>query len=135
MTTATPIQAYATVDEADEYLEIKTDWQSLTDEVKEDALLWGRYFIDANFDCTVDMDLIDDEVKLANSLLAYDYYIQGDLFFDNQRVVSSKKVVAGKVESEKTYSNYSKDSANSYSKVKAILMGVCNSTKGSLKRV
>lgn len=135
MTTATPIEAYATVAEADVFLALKSDWLALTDVVKLDALLWGRYFIDSNFDCVVDMTAIDEEVKYANSLLAYDYFYQGDLFFDNQRVVKSKKVVAGKVESERTYASISRDGPSSMSKVVAILKSVCNRTSGALVRV
>lgn len=135
MTDATPIQAYATDVEADSYLSLKEDWLDLDSEIKDDALLWGRYFIDTNFDCTIDMDDIDDEVKYANSLLAYDYFIQGDLFFDNERVVKQSKVVAGKVEVEKTYSSIAKTGPNSMSKVIAILKNVCNSSMGSLVRV
>ena len=135
MTTATVTQSYATIQEADSYLSIHDDWLDLDDDVKTDALLWGRYFIDSNFDCVVDMDDIDEEVKYANSLLAYDYNVQGDLFFDNQRVVKSKKVVAGKVESERTYSSISRDGPGSMSKVVAVLKSVCNRTSGALVRV
>lgn len=134
-TAATPTQAYATVVEADAFLDLKTDWLDLDNDVKEDALLWGRYFIDINFDCTVDMDAIDEEVKYANSLLAYDYFVQGDLFFDNQKAVKRKEVVAGKVESIKEYFTQSTDGPNSYSKVVAILKNVCNQSRGSLVRV
>ena len=135
MTTATLTQSYATIAEADAYLALKSDWLALTDPVKTDALLWGRYFIDVNFDCVIDMDDIDDEVKYANSLLAYDYFNQGDLFFDNQLVLKEKKVVAGKVEVEKVWKSHSKDGPNSMSKVVAILKSVCNKSTGSLVRV
>lgn len=135
MTTATPIEAYATPAESDQYLAIHDDWIALTNEVKLDALLWGRYFIDVTFDCVIDMDAIDEEVKYANSLLAYDYFIQGDLFFDNQQVVKQKKVVAGKVETEKTFQTSSKTGPASYSKVVAILKPVCSKVHGTLKRV
>jgi len=135
MTDATPTQAYATDVEADDYLSLHEDWLDLDSEVKDDALLWGRYFIDSNFNCTIDMDDIDDEVKYANSLLAYDYFVQGDLFFDNQDSIKIKKVVAGKVEVEKTYVSGTKDRPNSMSKVMAILKNVCSSSTGSLVRV
>lgn len=135
MTVATPTQAYATVAEADAFLDNNETWLDLDSEVKEDALLWGRYFIDVNFDCTVDMTAIDEEVKYANTLLANDYTVQGDLFFDNQKVVKRKEVVAGKVETVKEYFSHSKDGPNSYSKVVAILKTVCNATRGSLVRV
>ena len=135
MTTATPVQSYATAAEADAYLPLKEDWLDLDDDVKDDALLWARYFIDVNFDCVVDYSAIDDEVKYATSLLAYDYFIQGDLFFDNKKNVKSKKVVAGKVETETDYGYARTEQPNSLSKVIAILKTVCNHSKGSLVRV
>lgn len=134
MTTATLTQSYATIAEADVYLAINSDWLALTDLVKTDALLWGRYAIDTNFNCVVDYSDIDEEVKYANSLLAYDYFIQGDLFFDNQTIVSKKLVKAGKVETEKTYQFSSKEKPNSFSKVVAILAPICSETAGRLKR-
>lgn len=135
MTTATPTQSYATEAEADIYLAIHEDWLDLDSEVKEDALLWGRYYIDANFDCVVDYSAISDEVKYANSLLAYDYFIQGDLFFDNKKNVKSKKVDADGVLVETDYGYAKADQPNSLSKVVAILKTVCNHSKGGLVRV
>ncbi len=135
MVDPTPLQSYATETEADTFLEIHEDWLDLDSPVKEDALLAARYYIDVNFNCTIDMDAIDEEVKYANSLLAYDYFIQGDLFFDNQQVVKQKKVVAGKVETEKEYSSRSKDKPNSYTKVTGVLKGICTANRGSLTRV
>jgi hypothetical protein len=135
MTTATPTQTYATALEADAFLELHEDWLDLDDTVKIDALLWGRYYIDANFDCVVDYDAISEEVKYATSLLAYDYFIQGDLFFDNKKNIKSKKVVAGKVKTETDYDYARADKPNSLSKVIAILKTVCNHSNGSLTRV
>lgn len=135
MATATPTQTYTTVTEADAFLELHEDWLDLDSPVKEDALLWGRYYIDANFDCVVDYDDISEEVKYATSLLAYDYFIQGDLFFDNKKNIKSKKVVAGKVETETDYGYARADKPNSLSKVIAILKTVCNHSKSSLVRV
>lgn len=135
MATATATQSYATVSEADTFLELHEDWVDLDEPIKTDALLWGRYYIDANFDCVVDYDAISEEVKYANSLLAYDYFIQGDLFFDNQKGIKSKKVVAGDVETEKDYGYAKTDKPNSLSKVIAILKTVCNHSNGSLTRV
>jgi len=135
MTIATPTQAYATASEADAFLELHEDWLDLDEPVKLDALLWGRYYIDANFDCVIDIDAVSEEVKYADSLLAYDYFIQGDLFFENAKTILSKKVVAGKVETEKSYTYSSKEKPNSLSKVAAILKTVCNHSQGSLTRV
>lgn len=135
MTVATPIQAYATVVEADIFLANNSVWIALTNAVKEDALLWGRYFIDSNFDCVVDTDLILEEVKFANSLLANDYYAQGDLFFDNQKPIKKTFVKAGKVETEKIFGTALIDKPNSMSKVVAVLKTVCGKTTGRLTRV
>jgi len=135
MATATPTQTYATASEADAFLELHEDWVDLDEPVKLDALLWGRYYIDANFDCVVDYDDISEEVKYATSLLAYDYFIQGDLFFDNKKNIKSKKVDADGVLVEKDYGYAKADKPNSLSKVIAILKTVCNHSKGSLTRV
>ncbi len=135
MATATAIQFYATADEADVFLVLREDWTDLDSEVKDDALLWARYYIDANFDCVVDYDAISEEVKYATSLLAYDYFIQGDLFFDNKKNIKSKKVKAGQVETETDYGYSTADKPNSLSKVIAVLKTVCNHSQGSLTRV
>ena len=128
-------QAYATTAESDTYLALKTDWIDADDDVKADALLWGRYYIDANFDCEIDADDIPDEAKLSNSLLGYDYFTQGDLFFDNQSNIILKRVKAGSVESETEYSKGVTTKPNSHSKVVAIMAPICNTTYGSLVRV
>ena len=135
MTTATVTQAYATLVEANAYLSTKSDWQDGDEELTTDALLWGRYYIDLNFDCVVDYSNISDEVKFANSVLAYDYFSQGDLFFVNSSSIKRKMVKAGSVESETEYASGKTFRPNSLSKVIAILKPVCNYTKGSLVRV
>lgn len=135
MTTATTSQFYVTSIESDEFLALKEDWLDLDDEIKNDALLWGRYYIDVNFNCVIDYSNVVEEVKHANSLLAYDYFIQGDLFFDNKKNVKSKKVTAGKVKTETDYGYAKSDKPNSLSKVIAILKGVCSHSKGGLTRV
>lgn len=135
MTDLTMQQAYATVQEANIYLSLRQDWLDLDTKVKEDALLWGRYYIDANFKCDIDADAIPDEAKFANSLLAYDYFIQGDLFFDNQSNVLIKLVKAGSVETETEYQSGKTERPNSLSKVISILSVLCNHTQGTLVRV
>ena len=128
-------QAYVTVAEAKTYLALEEAWLDLDTKVKEEALLWGRYYIDANFDCVVDSDDIPDEVKFANSLLGLDYFKQGDLFFDNRDGVILSRVKAGSVESEKEYEKGIKKKPNSLSKVVAVLSAICNRTSGRLVRV
>jgi len=135
MATATPTQAYVTLTEANAYLAIKEDWQDGDEELTADALLWGRYYIDANFDCVIDYDNISEEVKFANSLLGYDYFNQGDLFFINDSSVKMKRVKAGSVESETEYTSGKTTRPNSLDKVIAILKPVCDFTKSNLVRV
>lgn len=135
MTELTVMQAYATSTESKAYLANRSDWATLDNKTKDDALLWGRYYIDANFDCVIDADAIPDEVKFANSLLAYDYFIQGDLFFDNQSNVIMKRVKAGTVETETEYQSGVHTRPNSLSKVVSILSSLCNNTQGVLVRV
>jgi len=135
MATAGVQDAYATISQSDSYLPLKDDWLDADDEVKEDALLWGRYYIDANFDCVIDYDNIDEEVVFANSLLGYDYLSQGDLFFDNQDNLILKRVKAGSVETEKEYASGTRKRPNSLSKVISILSSICNNTSGRLVRV
>lgn len=127
---------YVTVLEADVYLKNKDEWIDAEKTEKEDALLWGRYYIDANFNCgTIDMDALSDEIKFANSLLGYDYLTQGDLFFDNSPRIKLKRVKAGSVETEKEFFSSVKEKPNSLSKIIAILKPVCTYTKGKLTRV
>ena len=128
-------QAYATTAESDFYLPIREDWVDADDEIKDDALLWGRYYIDANFDCVVDADSIEEEIKFANSLLAYDYFSQGDLFFNNRDGIILSRVKAGSVESEKEYEKGITTKPNSLLKVVSVLSAVCNKTSGRLVRV
>lgn len=135
MTELTVMQAYATSIESKVYLANRGDWLTLDNKSKDDALLWGRYYIDAHFDCVVDADAIPDEVKFANSLLAYDYFTQGDLFFDNQSNVIMKRVKAGSVETETEYQSGVHTRPNSLSKVVSILSSLCNNTQGVLVRV
>lgn len=130
------MESYCTVNEADTFLPLKEDWLDADSEVKEDALLWGRYYIDANFDCVIDADAIDDRVKFANSLLAYDYFKKGDLFFDNESAIKKKRVKGGPVETEREYvSGLVNHSPDSLSKVKSILKDLCSATTSMLKRV
>ena len=126
--------AYASVAEADAFLSNDDVWLELEENVKEDALLWGRYYIDTKFTCTVDSEVIPEEFKFANTLLAKDYTLQGDLFFDNEDSVKKKFVKAGEVESETTYMSGKKSSPASVSKSIAVLHAYC-SDGSTLKRV
>ena len=135
MATVAVTQAYVTITESKTYLSLNDDWLSAEAKVKDDALLWGRYYIDANFNCVIDADNIPEEVKFANALLGYDYFNQGDLFFDNQSNIILKKVKAGSVETETEYGSSKKERPNSLSKVVSILSKLCYDTKNQLVRV
>ena len=95
---------YATLDEADTYLELNTTWSAASDEAKEDALMWARYYIEQYFDYNLDaIDTIDDEAKLANSVLAADYVTSGQLFGNSEPAIKRQKVKADVVEKEVEY--------------------------------
>ena len=66
---------YTDIDTADTYLVLKNDWLTLSNEVKQDALLNARMYIDENFyvdDVTdvSDLTLVPDALQFSSSLLA-----------------------------------------------------------------
>lgn len=107
MALATP---YCTVLEADVFLSTSSIWNSATTAEKEQALFWGRVWLDANFTCpdlALDPDNPSETVKYANALLAEDY-LDGTLT-DNENTSSGvtgvKRLMqkAGSVEQETEY--------------------------------
>ena len=97
-------EGYATVAEADLYLELDTAWLNASDETKADALMWGRYYLEDNFTYDLDnIDVIDEEAKLANSVLAADYIANGKLFGDSEAPIQSKSVKADVVSKTVVY--------------------------------
>ena len=67
---------YISVTEAEDYLEDSTAWNNATDNEKEQALFWGRVYIDTNFKCIAliaDPANPSDNIKYANALLAEDW--------------------------------------------------------------
>lgn len=130
-------EAYATVAEADAFLAGDSTWGNLSTNEKDDALLWGRYYIDDNFECFLSsLDSIPDELKYSNSLLATDFVTNGTLY--KETAVSSglkkKKVKAGDVETETEYFE-SEDSSviapPSIRKVRSVLAPICERTSGT----
>lgn len=114
---------YATVQEADVYLELDATWQAADDDVKADALMWGRYYIDSDFDYDLTViDVIDEEAKLANSILAADYVRDGKIFGDSEAAIVSKTVKADVVSKSVTYDVSKEYKPPSYGKV-VVLMG------------
>jgi len=98
--------AYVTVAEAD-LINFSTEWIALTEANKEIALSWGRIYIDANYDCTIDEDDPDDSAKHANAVFG-DYYARGILYEapdsrTEEKTTTREKVKAGSVEVEEEY--------------------------------
>jgi hypothetical protein len=124
-------EAYLTALETDLLLDTDTVWQGASDELKDIALLRGRYFIDAKFSCSTleDLEEIPDELKLANAYLASDY-ISDQTIFDSQSAVKRNLVKAGSAMSEKEYLGGYRNKPKSFDIVKSILQNLCTS-KGS----
>lgn len=128
---ALDVQAsYATIAEASVYLSEVNSWLSASNQSKQNALMWGRYYIDQNYTSTFDQSAPPTEVKFANALLASDFLTDGDLFYSNDVPVKSKTVKAGSVEVSKTYQAYSKK-PTSIGRVDAILSSVATRIGGS----
>lgn len=95
---------YATLVEANAYNIASTAWEKATDAVKQDALMFARYYIDDNWVYDLEqIDAIDEEMKLGNSILALDYLENGKLFGDSEAPIKSKSVSAGAVSQSITY--------------------------------
>ena len=101
-------EPYISSTEADEYLEDSAAWNNATDSEKDQALFWGRIYIDTNFTCSAliaDPANPSENVKYANALLAEDW-LEGTLFQgeDTRKgTMVHKRVRAGSVESQKSY--------------------------------
>lgn len=132
---------YATISEANSYLSGNDAWSALSSSQKNNYLINGRYFIDANYTCSeaVDMTAIPDEYKFANSLLA-GYDLSASLFAVTEHgdnPVTKKKVKAGDVESEVEYAgnrstSLKMGSIDKYPQVTSLLSEFCtlNSSSG-----
>ena len=117
--------AYATVDETDAYLENDSTWNAITNEAKENALLWGKYYIDERYDCVDVLDAISDELRYSNSLLAADYAATPATFKPQVQVLV-KTVQAGSVKTHKEFAATNKIVPSNSIKVKTILSKICS---------
>ena len=121
------VTPYCKTFEADSYLSSNDAWLDLDDDVKENALFWGRVYLDSNYRCVKFLqDDAPDEIKFANALLAYDY-TQGKLIKKSGTVngnVTLKRVKAGKVEVETRYNGAHKTSEQV--DVDYLLSSLCN---------
>ena len=132
------VTPYVTLAEADVYLVDRTSWEDADDDVKNNALFWGRIYIDSIYNCP---DLIDDpdnptdQIKFANALLAEDW-IQGNLLNTSgttEPTVKMKRVKAGSVESETEYLGGTVN--NPQQDVDALLSSECSKRVGIAKMV
>ena len=138
---------YATVTEANSYLSDSDEWSDLTTTEKNNHLLNGRYYIDANYSCIIETDTNGDEVipeefVYANSLLANISTINGLFNVDKTlgNAIVKKKSVAGPVESEITYAgsrstNTNLNSIDSYPQVTSLLSEYCSRSKSSMNSI
>lgn len=89
-----------------EVLLIDTElWIHKNDEQKEEALGWGRIYLDSNYTHSFTEDDIPEVILLANSLLA-NYHFTESLFdrqSTNLNPISEEEVEAGSVKSRKRY--------------------------------
>jgi len=128
-------ESYATIAEADAYLENNTAWQDATDEVKADGLLAGRYYIDITFSCDLsDVDVIPDELKYANSLLASDY-VADNTVFDSGVKIQEQEVEAEGIRSKKVFSTPKSNKPKSLNTVKGILKNLCPFSGGIVQLI
>ncbi|RLF44888.1 MAG: hypothetical protein DRN17_03615 [Thermoplasmata archaeon] len=133
MALATP---YCTIDEATDYLGESVIWEDAELIQKNNALFWGRVYLDSTYSCAI-FDETDppDEIKYANALLAEDW-LDGSLIDDGSKVsgsVKMKRVKAGSVESETEYRTGT-SGGNSQDDVDKLLSGLCKK-KGYTKFV
>ena len=110
--------SYADVAYADSVLLPDEPWASASTPDKEEALQWGRIYIDTQYACDFDEDDPNDSVKTANSELGNKHLTTA--LFDSdvaaaenvRRGLTGEKVKAGSVESSKRFDAYA-----SFSKV------------------
>ena len=100
------LTAYSTLLEANAYVGTNSVWVGSTDQVKTDALLQARYYIDYTYENTFDQELPPAEVKYASALLAISFITNGDLFFKNESPLKRKLTQAGPVTTEKEFLYY-----------------------------
>lgn len=102
------VEPYATVAEANVILGTTEPWIGSTTEQKEQALSYGKMYIDLYFSCTL-TNPVQDNVKEANALLA-NYHLTTPLFDSStvsteqsRKGLIKERVKADTVESEKQY--------------------------------
>jgi len=137
MTAISVTTAYATPIEADQYLRNSDAWLDLDIEVKEDALLQARYFIDARYDFIVEFDPSNpqDEVKYASVLLASGYTSSGVLFNTSSAGIKKKSVKAGSVDTFVEYASPLTVRPSNLKLVDSVMSPVATANTGSVNLV
>lgn len=101
------LNGYATAAESDTFLADKADWLALDDSFKDNLLSQSRYYIESEIvgDSISDSE-VTDEVKYANSLLAYDLGLGNGLYDTDSRSrnITYEKSSAGSVNDTISYS-------------------------------
>jgi len=119
---------YCDVSYADSLLVLVTPWISTTVTNKENALQWGRVYIENTYDVpvTITDSEINDALKNANAILGNEH-VQEDLFFTARNAapekgLTEKTVQATPVKSTKKYdANISSEWIDPFPQVTAIL--------------
>lgn len=112
---------FITVEEADASLVDPDNWDGGTLSEKEQALSYGRIFIEANYNCWYTEEDAPDVLKLANALLA-DAHMGKDIFVtEENKGVKRKMVKAGPVITDTMYDNYASKTSDPHPKVTALL--------------
>lgn len=130
-------ESYATLQEAEVYLEDNVAWQAAEDEVKSAGLLAGRYYIDITFSCDLtDYDnlTIPEALKYANSLLAADYVVNTSVF-DSGVKIQEQEVEAEGVRSKKVFSTPKKNKPPSLVIVQGVLKELCSFNGGLVQLI
>ena len=131
------VTPYCTLDEAKVFLKGSETWENAETSAKNNALFWGRVYIDSNYSCvTIDPSAIPEEIKFANALLAEDY-LEGTLIDDGSSIsgnITMKRVKAGSVESETEYGSGTK-SGNPQDDVDRLLHDLCTKKGGSVTKI
>lgn len=131
---------YCTVAEADVYLALDLDnWIALSTAEKEDALFWGRVYIDGMWTCTdengdaYDDTTAPDALKRANAIAA-NAHSQGKIY-SSETEVSEVRVKAGSVESAKKFAVPTSSTVDvpEIAQIKGLLKDVCSGGFGSVE--
>lgn len=117
--------SYATVSEADAYLENNSEWQAATDEDKTDLLLEARYYIDTNFSCDLtEYTEVPEQLKYATSILAAEALVTSTIF-DTTANIKREYTKADTVVSETEYFGGASTRPSKLGYVKGILKTLC----------